>query len=97
MKNYELTVVLPGKSTAASKKDVVERIGAMVKANKGKVAETEDWGKKELAYDIDKNKEGVFLHFVLELPTEVVKNISEKVKLEDDIIRHLLVVADKKK
>ena len=94
MDKYELTIVLQGNATTAKIKDVVERISTMVKANKGVVLEHEDWGKKDLAYQIEKNDTGVFLHFVLELPREAVKTISDKVRLENDIMRHLLVTKE---
>lgn len=91
MKNYELTIVLPGNATAAKKKDAGERIEKMVKVNGGKVAKADDWGKKELAYEIDKNDSGIFLYFELEMPTEAVKALKDKMKLEDDIIRYLVI------
>lgn len=95
MRNYELTLVLPGKATAAKKKDVLEKIEKIVKVNKGKVVKADDWGKKDLAYNIAKNDSGIFLYFDLEMPTEAVKNIKDKLKLEDDIIRYLLISKDK--
>ena len=94
MRNYLLTIVLSGKATAAKKKDVLEKIEKIVKVNKGKVTLSEDWGVKDLAYKIKKNDMGLFLHFELELPASSVKAISDKVRLEDDIIRHLMVVND---
>ena len=95
LKNYELTIVLSGKATAAKKKDAIEKVNTIVKASKGKVVDTEDWGQKDLAYEIEKNDSGVYLHFVVEVPSTSVKNIDDKVKLDDDIIRHLLVVKEK--
>lgn len=94
MQNYELTIVLPGKATAAKKKDAVSRVEKIVKANGGKVVKEDDWGVKELAYSIKKNTSGAYLYFDLELPTSAVASVNEKVKLEDDIIRHLLVRKD---
>lgn len=94
MKSYELTVVMAGKTTAAKKKDAVERIEKIVAASKGKVTKSDDWGVKDLAYKIKKQDEGLFLYFELELPALNVKNVSEKVKLEDGIIRHLMIAKD---
>lgn len=91
MNNYELTVVLPEKATAAKKKSVKEAIEKMVKTAKGEIKNADDWGKKDLAYTINDNDAGVFLFFELELEPKAVKSLNQKVKLEDDIIRHLLV------
>jgi len=92
MRNYELTLVLQGKATAAKKKDVIEKLENLLKVNKGKVVKSEDWGVKDLAYSIKKNDSGVFLYFDIEIPAENIKNIRDKVKFENDIIRYLLVV-----
>lgn len=93
MLNYELTVVLPGKATAAKRKKAKETIGKLVKTLKGKVGKADDWGKKDLSYEIKKNNSGFFLHFVLELDGQEVKNLEQKLNLEEGIIRHLIVRA----
>ena len=91
MNKYELTVVLGGKATPAKKKSVQELVEKLVKTLKGKVTKFDDWEKKDLAYKIKKNESGQFLHFELELSSESVKTINDKLRLEEDIIRYLLV------
>ena len=91
MNNYELTVVLPEKATAAKKKSVKEAIEKMVKTAKGEIKSFDDWGKIDLAYTINGNDSGVFIFFELELEPAGVKSLDQKIKLEDDVIRHLLV------
>ena len=91
MNSYELTVVLPGKATVAKKKSAKNKIEKMVTTLKGKVSKVEDWGEIELSYPIKKMETGIFLHFALELETETVKAIIEKLKLEEEIIRYLLI------
>lgn len=91
MQTYELTLVLPGKATPAKKKQVTETIESMVKVFEGKVKESKDWGKIELKYPIKKNDSGNFLHFVLELGKDKAAQIDNKLRLEGDIARYLLV------
>ena len=67
MRQYELTIILAGKATPAKKKSVTEKIKKLITTLKGKVGKVEDWGEKELAYQIAKNETGIFLHFPLEL------------------------------
>ncbi|OGM11525.1 30S ribosomal protein S6 [Candidatus Woesebacteria bacterium RBG_16_34_12] len=95
MSNYELTVVLPGKSTTAKKKSIQEKIEKLVNLDKGKVVKFEDWGEIELAYQIKKSDTGIFLHFLIELDSDKIKDISLKLKLEEEIIRSLLVKKNK--
>ena len=91
MNKYELTVVLPGKATAAKKKSVVEKIEKVLKTFSGKVIRLSDWGEIELAYKMKKNDTGVFLHFLIELNKEGVRDVESKLRVEEDIIRYLLV------
>ncbi len=94
MNKYELTVVMAGKATTAQKKSQTETIQKMVNVLEGKILETDDWGEKELAYEISKNKTGQFIHFVLELNQTAAKQLPEKIRLEENVIRNLFVLAE---
>lgn len=91
MQNYELTVVLPGEVSPAKKKAVVEKVEKTASTLEGKVAKVEEWGKIDLAYKINKETSGIFLHFVLELDGKGAKTITDKLKMEEEIIRYLLI------
>ena len=91
MNNYELTIVLPGEVTPAKKKAVLGETEKIIKTNKGKIVKTDEWGKLDLAYEINDETTGVFLHMNLELGGDTVKNLKDKLRLDDDIIRYLLV------
>lgn len=92
---YELTIVLTGATTPAGKKATSEKIEKLVKNLKGKFMKSEDWGKIDLAYPIAKADTGIFLYSELELDSQAAKAINEKLRLENDIIRYLLVRKDK--
>ena len=91
MNGYELTVVLPGKTKAAKKKTVSEKIEKLVKTAGGRVDKTDDWGEIDLAYKIKKEATGLFLQFLIELKGSEVKSLPDKLRLESDIIRYLIV------
>lgn len=90
MKDYELTLVLPSATTPAKKKNLGTFVEKLI-AGKGAIEKAEDWGEKELAYEIKKNKSGIFLHFRLKLKPDSVKGIIAKLKLNEGVIRYLLV------
>lgn len=91
MNNYELTVILEAKTTAAKKKAFLETIEKTVNLLKGKMDKVEDWGVKVLFHKMNKNIEGLFLHIPLEISAEDVKKLDLKLKTDDNIIRHLIV------
>jgi small subunit ribosomal protein S6 len=91
MKNYELTIVLDGKMTAAKKKAASEKMSKMIETFKGKIGKVEDWGEKELAYPISKKYTGHYLLFPIEMGTQEAKSFADKLRLEEDLLRYLLV------
>lgn len=94
MAMYELTIVTAGKATAAKKKTLSKKIEEIVKTNKGKVVKVDDWGVIELAYEIKGNKSGSFLQFGLDLKESLATTVSNKVRLDKDVIRNLMVRKD---
>jgi small subunit ribosomal protein S6 len=95
MNSYELTIVLSGKATEAKKKSAITKVDKLISSLKGKIIKTSDWGKIELSYKIKKEESGIFILFDLELDGPSAKIINEKIRLEDDIIRYLLIRKDK--
>ena len=92
---YELTLVLDGKAGAAKKKKVTETLEKVLTLFKGKITESKEWGVKDLAYKIDKSETGLFLYFELELDPAGVKALNDKIRVDPDIIRFLLINKDK--
>lgn len=91
MRKYELTVVLDGKVSVSKRNSVQELIEKVVAIAKGKVGKVEDWGVKDLAYKIDKSTSGVYLYFPLELVSNSAKELSNKLRANEEIIRYLLI------
>ncbi len=91
MNTYELTLIVPEKASAAKKKSVVDSIEKILKTLKGEIKKKEEWGEIELSYPIKKNRVGNFLYFNLELPKGAAGTVNNKLRLEGDIVRHLLV------
>ncbi len=82
MNKYELSIVLDGKTGAAKKKAVVEKVTKMVDLLKGKVGKIDDLGEKMY---------GIVLFIPLELAADAAKSLLNKVRLEEDIKKHLMI------
>ena len=91
MHSYELTIVLPGKASANKKSKATKLIEEIVKTFSGKITKSEEWGNINLAYPIDKNDIGLFLYFEVELEPQYAKQLDGKLRLEEDVIRHLFI------
>lgn len=94
MRNYELVVVLDGKATAAKKKTITEKIEKLIKTAKGKADKIKDLGTKDLAFKINKSTTGAYLLFPVEVDGAGAKEISNKLRLEEELIRYLLIRKD---
>jgi small subunit ribosomal protein S6 len=95
MDKYELTVIVPPELSEEDRDKILTKVEELIKANKGEVASRDMWGRRELAYPIKKYKEGIYVLFTFTAPKEGIKDIDYKTKINDDIIRYLLVKADK--
>ncbi len=95
MNRYELTLVLDGKAGSAKKKKVTDTLEKIIAVYKGKILESRDWGVKDLAYEIEKSETGLYLYFELELDPKGVKSLNDKLRVDADIIRYLLINKEK--
>lgn len=95
MNKYELTLVLDGKSGAAKKKKVQETLEKILSISKGEIKESKDWGVKDLAYKIDKSTTGLYLYYELELDAKATKALNDKLRVDPDLIRYLLINKEK--
>jgi len=66
----------------------------IVKANGGEVKKTEQWGLRNLAYRIRKNKKGHYVMFNLDAPATAVAEMERNMRLHEDILRFLTVKVD---
>lgn len=63
----------------------------VIEANGGQVKKTENWGLRNLAYKISKNRKGHYVLLNIDAPATLVTELERNVRLNEDIIRHLTV------
>jgi small subunit ribosomal protein S6 len=66
----------------------------IVEANEGKVARTETWGLKNLAYKIDRNRKAHFVMLSIDGPGPVVAELERQQRINEDVIRYMTVRVD---
>lgn len=95
MREYELTVLIHPDLEADLEKPLAT-VREIITSNGGKVVSEDNWGKKKLAYKINKEDFAVYVHFELELPAQANAKISSVLNITDDVLRYLLVSVDPK-
>src|SRR2546428_7889738 len=63
----------------------------------GQIEKTENWGRKKLAYEIAHQKEGVYVLDVINGTGELMKELDRRLKVMDQVIRHIIVRVDEEK
>lgn len=91
MNKYELMIILDPKASDDANEKLTKKIEKIITSAKAEEVETQVIGKKRLAYEIKKNKEGYYVVLTFKANTDVIKEIERKVKLEDEIVRYLLI------
>jgi small subunit ribosomal protein S6 len=69
----------------------IEKYNALIQSNGGEVVKTEPWGKRHLAYEIDKLREGYYVLLHINGPAELPKELERNFKIADEIMRYLVV------
>lgn len=95
MKTYELLTILKPTIDTDEVEQVVKKLQETISAFGGKIVNTEDIGRKKLAYETNKFRDGYFYVLNFELPADKVAELKRQVKLNDSIIRTMFVTVDK--
>jgi small subunit ribosomal protein S6 len=96
-RQYELVYILPPDSTEQQVSEVHEQVESVVSRLHGQVEKTDNWGRRRLAYEIGRHKEGFYVLEVINGSGEVMKEIDRRLKVLDQVIRHLIVRVDEEK
>ena len=96
MNKYELAVVVSAKIEDEGRTAVVDRCKALIERFGGTVTNVDDWGKKRLAYEIQKMREGFYYFIQFEAPAAAPAEIESRVRIMDNVLRYLIVKADEK-
>lgn len=94
MNKYELALVVNAKIEDDARAAVVEKAQGYITRFGGVVSEVEDWGKKKLAYDIQKMSEGYYYFIQFEAEAGAPAQIEENVRIMDNVLRFLCVRKD---
>jgi small subunit ribosomal protein S6 len=96
-RQYELVYILPPETTEQQAGELHEQIAAVVSKMHATIEKTENWGRRKLAYEIGHFKEGVYVLEVINGSGELMKELDRRLRVLDQVIRHLIVRVDQEK
>ncbi len=94
MNKYELAVVVNAKIEDEERAAVIEKVKDYVARFGGTVTDVDEWGKKRLAYEIQKMREGYYYFVHFESDTTVPGEMEKRLRIMDNVIRYLCVRQD---
>lgn len=91
MNSYLLTLILKPGLDEKERKTLLDAMVKKIIGTDGKVKKEDFWGERDFAYKLKKQTKGFYAHFELEANPKNIKGIDKTFRLEEDILRFLLV------
>ncbi len=91
MNKYELAVVVSAKIEDEERAAVVDKCKALIERFGGTITNVDDWGKKRLAYEIQKMKEGFYYFIQFEAESSAPAEIESRIRIMNNVLRYLVV------
>jgi small subunit ribosomal protein S6 len=95
MKEYELTVLIHP-DLEVDLEAPLQKIRDIITTAGGEIIKEDNWGKKKLAYKINREDFAIYVYFDVSLPADAPLRISNTFNITEEVLRYLLVTVDEK-
>ncbi len=89
---YETTFILEPGLDENRVNDEVERVSQWIRDLGGEIQDVQRWGKRRLAYEIRKKRDGIYTHLIWNGEGPAVKDIERRMRLNESVMRVLTVM-----
>ena len=96
MRHYEVMIILDPSQDERTVAPSLDKYLEIVRKDNGTVENVDVWGKRRLAYPIDKKEEGVYVVVTLDCESETVQEFDRRLNLNDSVIRTKVLRTDNK-
>jgi small subunit ribosomal protein S6 len=93
-RQYELVYIITPDASEQAIADLHTQVEQIVQRFQGTLDKTENWGRRRLAYEIGHHREGTYVVETISGSGELVKEIDRRLRVTDQVIRHLIVRVD---
>jgi small subunit ribosomal protein S6 len=95
MNQYEIAVLYHPDLEIDLEK-ATSKVEKIIADNSGSIVNTDNWGKRKLAYPINKNESAIYVFYTVELPAQNVRKVEAILNITDEVIRFLITRPDLK-
>lgn len=89
MNSYESIVILDQTTTDETRDQFIEKIKAFL--GEGNELTVEDWGRKKLAYDVKKQKDGYYLLLNFNANPDIITEYERILRIADNVLKHIVI------
>lgn len=93
MNTYETVMIINPTITEEENKNTIEKIEQLIK-NNGEIKTKEEWGKRKLAYPINKHNEGYYVLIEFTSNADFIDELTRVYNITDEIMKHIVVKKD---
>ena len=94
MRKYEAAVILKPHLDDETAKAEFEKVQALITRFGGIVEKVDEWGRRRLAYEIQKIREGIYCFFTFSAEPGAPAEIESRLRISEDILRYLIICHD---
>ncbi|MFC4270802.1 30S ribosomal protein S6 [Sneathiella chungangensis] len=91
---YETVIIARQDISTQQVETLTENMSSFITDGGGNVAKVENWGLRNLAYKIKKNRKGHYVLLNLDAPVDAVKEMERNLRLNEDVLRHMTIKVD---
>lgn len=94
MNQYEAIAILSPELSDEQKDEMVEKIKSLI-TSEGELVSVDDWGRKTLAYMINKKSEGIYILFNFNAKAQFIAEFERVLRLNEKVLKHMVVKKNK--
>lgn len=96
MRSYELVFILNADMEDEATEAAVNKFTGLIEKNGGELVKVDKWGKRRLAYPINKRNEGYYVLVNFKAEPAVSHEVERVLRITDEVIRHMVIVQEDK-
>jgi small subunit ribosomal protein S6 len=93
-RQYELVYIASPDATEEALAELHTQVATVVERFEGTIERTENWGRRRLAYEIERQREGVYVLELINGPASMTAELDRRLRVLDDVMRHLIIRVD---
>ena len=94
MNKYELALILDSALADEAKAERLKKVSELLERFDAKIEKVDDWGKRRLAYEINKKTEGFYYFIYFDSESSAPIEIENRLRIMDDVLRYLIIRSD---